>query len=43
MMNDPKPPDCVYGWLREVWGKWPGDEPIEALLDALNDDDGEGE
>jgi hypothetical protein len=24
-------------WLKEVWGKWPGDEPIEDLLVALND------
>ena len=24
------------GWLKEVWGKWPGDEPIEDLLAALN-------
>ena len=23
------------GWLKEVWGKWPGDESIEALLAAL--------
>ena len=23
------------GWLKEVWGKWPGDEPIEDLLAAL--------
>jgi len=19
------------GWLKEVWGKWPGDESIEAI------------
>jgi hypothetical protein len=25
------------GWLKEVWGKWPGDEPIEELLAALKD------
>jgi hypothetical protein len=25
------------GWLREIWGKWPGDEPIEALLNALKE------
>jgi hypothetical protein len=25
------------GWLKEVWGKWPGDEPIEDLLAALNE------
>lgn len=24
------------GWLKDVWGKWPGDEPIEELLAALN-------
>jgi hypothetical protein len=24
-------------WLKEVWGKWPGDEAIEDLLAALND------
>ena len=29
-------------WLREVWGKWPGDEPIEELLAAL-DDNNKGE
>jgi hypothetical protein len=23
------------GWLKDVWGKWPGDEPIEDLLTAL--------
>ena len=23
------------GWLKEVWGKWPGDETIEELLEAL--------
>jgi len=23
------------GWLKEVWGKWPGDESIEELLAAL--------
>jgi hypothetical protein len=22
-------------WLKEVWGKWPGDELIEELLAAL--------
>jgi hypothetical protein len=25
------------GWLKEVWNKWPGDEPIEDLLAALNE------
>jgi hypothetical protein len=24
-------------WLKEVWSKWPGDESIEELLAALND------
>jgi hypothetical protein len=22
-------------WLKEIWGKWPGDESIEELLAAL--------
>jgi hypothetical protein len=26
------------GWLKEVWGQWPGDEPIEDLLAALKND-----
>lgn len=26
------------GWLKEVWGKWPGDESIEELLAALDGD-----
>jgi hypothetical protein len=25
------------GWLKEVWGKWPGDESIENLFEALKD------
>jgi hypothetical protein len=25
------------GWLKEIWGKWPGDESIEELLAALKD------
>jgi len=25
------------GWLKEVWGEWPGDESIEDLLAALKD------
>jgi hypothetical protein len=25
------------GWLKEVWGKWPGDETIEELLALLDD------
>jgi hypothetical protein len=24
------------GWLKEIWGKWPGDESIEELLAALD-------
>ena len=24
-------------WLKEVWGKWPGDESIEELLAALKE------
>ena len=24
------------GWLKEVWGKWLGDESIEELLAALS-------
>ena len=24
------------GWLKEVWGKWPGDETIDELLAALD-------
>jgi hypothetical protein len=26
------------GWLKEVRGKWPGDEPIEELLAMLEGD-----
>jgi hypothetical protein len=22
------------GWLKEIWGKWPGDESIQELLAA---------
>ncbi len=25
----------LHGWLKEVWGKWPGNESIEELLAAL--------
>ena len=25
------------GWLKQVWGKWPGDESIEELLALLDD------
>ena len=25
------------GWLKQVWGKWPGDETIEELLALLDD------
>jgi hypothetical protein len=24
------------GWLKNVWGKWPGDESVEDLLAALH-------
>ena len=24
-----------HGWLKEVWGKWPGNESIDDLLAAL--------
>ena len=24
------------GWLKEIWGEWPGDESIEELLTALD-------
>ena len=30
------------GWLKEIWGKWPGDETIEELLAALDGDSDEG-
>jgi hypothetical protein len=30
------------GWLKEVWGKWPGDESIEELLPARQYSAGEG-
>ena len=26
------------GWLKEVWDKWPGDETIEGLLAAIDND-----
>ena len=25
------------GWLKEIWGEWPGDETIQELLAALDD------
>jgi hypothetical protein len=25
-------------WLKEIWGKWPGDESIEELLAVLDGD-----
>jgi hypothetical protein len=28
------------GWLKEAWGKWPGDESIEELVAALYSLDG---
>ena len=27
-----------HGWLKKVWGKWPGEESIEELLAALKND-----
>ena len=29
-------PIAFTGWLRDVWGKWPGDEPIDELLADLD-------
>jgi hypothetical protein len=26
-------------WLKEIWGKWPGDETIDELLAALDNID----
>ncbi|MGB7946408.1 MAG: hypothetical protein WCH75_01885 [Candidatus Binatia bacterium] len=31
-------PIPLTGWLKDVWGKWPGDEPIDELLAALDGD-----
>jgi len=28
------------GWLKRIWGKWPGDESIEESLAALDSLDG---
>jgi len=36
--RDPEEFTPQQGWLKEVWGKWPGDEPIEELLAALNNE-----
>jgi hypothetical protein len=27
-----------HGWLKEIWGKWPGAETIEELLARLDSD-----
>lgn len=35
-VKEMKEAEMKRGWLKEVWGKWPGDEPIEELLAALN-------
>jgi len=32
----------IGSWLKDVWGKWPGDEPIEALLKGLEETDDKG-
>lgn len=29
-------PDSKGNWLQDIWGRWPGDEPIEELLADLN-------
>lgn len=36
-LKEIKDAEMKRGWLKDVWGKWPGDEPIEELLAALND------
>ena len=36
-LKDTKEVAVQTGWLKEVWGKWPGDEPIESLLAALKE------
>ena len=35
-LKEIKDAEMKRGWLKDVWGKWPGDEPIEELLAALN-------
>lgn len=35
-LKELKDGDVKKGWLKDVWGKWPGEEPIEELLAALN-------
>ena len=36
-LKEMKEAEMKRGWLKDVWGKWPGDEPIEELLAALKD------
>jgi hypothetical protein len=36
-INEARETAVQAGWLKEVWGKWPGDEPIESLLAALKE------
>lgn len=35
-LKELKEGEVKKGWLKDVWGQWPGDEPIEELLAALN-------
>jgi hypothetical protein len=35
-LKDIREPVTPTGWLKDIWGKWPGDEPIEELLAALD-------
>jgi hypothetical protein len=35
-LKELKEGEIKKGWLKDVWGQWPGDEPIEDLLAALN-------
>jgi len=35
-LKELKDGEMKNGWLKDVWGKWPGEEPIEELLAALN-------
>jgi hypothetical protein len=36
LIQDIRKKQRVKSPLKEVWGKWPGNEPIEEILDALN-------
>jgi hypothetical protein len=36
-INEARETAVQAGWLKEIWGKWPGDEPIESLLAALKE------